>query len=175
VILGVAGVAPRDGYGSTRTGLLVASNIVWTAWRLLQRTTTGLMDGSLPPEQHALVLNILERYRALGIDYHALRTRESGARRFISLHVLVPGVWTIDHGHQLPKISNARYVKRCRIRRYLPISNHWMIQPHRTISALTARQTMSARFFRRLLLLSLLLLLAAPAWPGMPPGIGSAP
>ncbi|HRF13740.1 MAG TPA: cation transporter dimerization domain-containing protein, partial [Candidatus Accumulibacter phosphatis] len=80
---------------------LVASNIVWTAWRLLQRTTTGLMDGSLPPEQHALVLNILERYRSLGIDYHALRTRESGARRFVSLHVLVPGVWTIDHGHQL--------------------------------------------------------------------------
>lgn len=102
VILGVAGVAATGWlWLDPLLALLVASNIVWTAWRLLQRTTTGLMDGSLPPEQHALVLNILERYRSLGIDYHALRTRESGARRFVSLHVLVPGVWTIDHGHQL--------------------------------------------------------------------------
>jgi divalent metal cation (Fe/Co/Zn/Cd) transporter len=81
--------------------LLVASNIVWTAWRLLQRSTAGLMDGSLPADQHARVLAILERYRALGIDFHALRTRESGAHSFISLHVLVPGAWTITRGHQL--------------------------------------------------------------------------
>jgi divalent metal cation (Fe/Co/Zn/Cd) transporter len=59
------------------------------------------MDGSLPPEEHALVLAILERYRAQGIEFHAVRTRESGTRRFISLHVLVPGSWTISRGHQL--------------------------------------------------------------------------
>jgi len=81
--------------------LLVAANIVWTGWRLLQRSAVGLMDGSLPPEEHALVLAILERYRALGIEFHAVRTRESGTRRFISLHVLVPGSWTISRGHQL--------------------------------------------------------------------------
>jgi len=74
---------------------------VWTGWRLLQRSAVGLMDGSLPPEEHALVLAILERYRALGIEFHAVRTRESGTRRFISLHVLVPGSWTISRGHQL--------------------------------------------------------------------------
>ena len=81
--------------------LLVATNIVWTGWGLLQRSAVGLMDGSLPPEEHALVLAILERYRAQGIEFHAVRTRESGTRRFISLHVLVPGSWTISRGHQL--------------------------------------------------------------------------
>lgn len=102
VILGVAGVAFTGWlWLDPALALLVAINIVWTAWRLLQRSATGLMDGSLPPEQHALLLTILERYRVLGIDYHALRTRESGARRFISLHVLVPGAWTIARGHQL--------------------------------------------------------------------------
>lgn len=102
VILGVAGVALTGWlWLDPVLALLVASNIVWTAWRLLQRSTAGLMDGSLPTEQHAKVLAILDRFRALGIDFHALRTRESGARSFISLHVLVPGEWTITRGHQL--------------------------------------------------------------------------
>ena len=83
----------------------VAGNIVWTGWGLLRQSATGLMDTTLPPADHAAVLAVLDRYRAeggaQGIDFHALRTRESGARRFVQLHVLVPGHWTIDRGHVL--------------------------------------------------------------------------
>ena len=81
--------------------LLVAMNIVWTGWKLVHRSTSGLMDGALPPEDHAQVVAILARYQERGIDYHALRTRESGARRFIELHLLVPGAWSIRKGHDL--------------------------------------------------------------------------
>jgi cation diffusion facilitator family transporter len=81
--------------------LLVAANIVWMGWRLLYRSAEGLMDVALPPDEHAQVLAVLSVYRQQGIDYHALRTRESGARRFVELHVLVPGEWTIQRGHEL--------------------------------------------------------------------------
>ena len=81
--------------------LLVAANIVRMGWQLLRRSAHGLMDVSLPDGEHAQVLAVLSRYRAQGIDYHALRTRESGARRFVELHVLVPGEWTIQQGHEL--------------------------------------------------------------------------
>jgi cation diffusion facilitator family transporter len=81
--------------------LLVAANIVWTGWKLVYRSTQGLMDVALPHAEHALVVAILTRYREQGIDYHALRTRESGARRFVELHVLVPGHWSIQQGHEL--------------------------------------------------------------------------
>ena len=81
--------------------LLVAMNIVWTGWRLLQRSADGLMDIALPPEQHHAVVAVLDVYRQQGIDYHALRTRQSGARSFIEVHVLVPGAWTVQHGHDL--------------------------------------------------------------------------
>ncbi|MDR2788905.1 MAG: cation diffusion facilitator family transporter [Candidatus Accumulibacter sp.] len=81
--------------------LLVAVNIVWTGLKLIHDSTLGLMDSALPPEEHAKVVGILERYRVEGIDYHALRTRESGARRFIELHVLVPGAWPVRRGHDL--------------------------------------------------------------------------
>jgi cation diffusion facilitator family transporter len=81
--------------------LLVAANIVWAGWKLVYRSTQGLMDVALPHAEHALVVAILARYREHGIDYHALRTRESGARRFVELHVLVPGHWSIQQGHEL--------------------------------------------------------------------------
>ena len=81
--------------------LLVAANIVWTGWKLLYRSTQGLMDVALPSEDNDRVLAILDRYREQGIDFHALRTREPGARRFVELHVLVPGEWTIQKGHEL--------------------------------------------------------------------------
>ena len=81
--------------------LLVAINILWTGWKLVRRSTSGLMDGALPPEDHAQLTTILARYKAQGIDYHALRTRESGAHRFVELHLLVPGAWSIRKGHDL--------------------------------------------------------------------------
>ena len=81
--------------------LLVAANIVWTGWRLLRRSARGLMDITLPDEDHLAVQAVLSGYRAHGVDFHALRTRESGARRFIELHMLVPGRWSVQRAHEL--------------------------------------------------------------------------
>jgi cation diffusion facilitator family transporter len=81
--------------------LLVAANIVWTGWRLIQRSADGLMDVALPPEQHQSAVDVLNTYRPQGIDFHALRTRQAGARSFVEVHVLVPGAWTVQRGHDL--------------------------------------------------------------------------
>jgi cation diffusion facilitator family transporter len=79
--------------------LLVAVNIVWTGWQLMQRSAAGLMDVSLPAEQLAQVEALLTGYREQGLEFHALRTRQAGSRVFVTLHVLVPGSWTVQHGH----------------------------------------------------------------------------
>lgn len=81
--------------------LIFAGNIIYTGWTLLQRAVHGLMDMALPPAEHAAVIAILERYRAAGADYHALRTRESGTRRFVDVHLLVPGEWSLRRAHDL--------------------------------------------------------------------------
>ncbi|SBT08173.1 conserved membrane hypothetical protein [Candidatus Accumulibacter aalborgensis] len=102
VIAGLGGVSLTGWLWLDPTvALLVAGNIVWTGWRLLQRSAAGLMDGSLPATEHGLVIAVLDRYRQQGIEFHALRSRESGSRSFVSLHVLVPGDWTVARGHQL--------------------------------------------------------------------------
>ena len=82
-------------------GLLVAANIVWTGVRLLRDTANGLLDRALPPEDLEKISKILSRYEERGVRFHAVRTRAAGQRRFISMHVLVPGRWTVQQGHDL--------------------------------------------------------------------------
>jgi cation diffusion facilitator family transporter len=81
--------------------LAVAGNIVWSGYRLMQRSVHGLLDRALPPEKMQALRGALERHRARGIDFHALRTRQAGARSFVTLHVLVPADWTVAQGHGL--------------------------------------------------------------------------
>jgi len=79
--------------------LAVAVNILWTGWHLMRRSTAGLMDVALPDGELQAISAVLDRYREQGLEFHALRTRQAGTRAFVSLHVLVPGVWTVQQGH----------------------------------------------------------------------------
>ncbi len=81
--------------------LLVAGNIVWTGVRIVRRSILGLMDTALSGQEQGRVLKVLEKYRDGVVEFHALRTRQAGARRFVSVHVLVPGTWTVQRGHEL--------------------------------------------------------------------------
>jgi cation diffusion facilitator family transporter len=81
--------------------LAVAVNILWTGFQLMRRSILGLLDRALPMGEREVVLEIFERYKQRGVDYHALRTRQAGARRFVTAHVLVPGNWSVQRGHQL--------------------------------------------------------------------------
>lgn len=81
--------------------LIVAVNIIWAGVRLLRETGSGLLDASLPADEQALITNLLQPYQEKGIQFHALRTRIAGSRRFVAFHVLVPGDWTVQRGHQL--------------------------------------------------------------------------
>lgn len=88
--------------------LVVAANIVWTGGQLIRRSLLGLLDTALPVEDIERIDLVLNRYRQeYGIQTHALRTRQAGQRRFISLHVLVPGRWSVQRGHHLlEKLEN---------------------------------------------------------------------
>jgi cation diffusion facilitator family transporter len=81
--------------------LVVAANIVFTGGRIVMNSVAGLMDAALPADEIAIVRQLLDRHAAEGIEYHALRTRQSGALRFVSVHILVPPEWTVQHGHEL--------------------------------------------------------------------------
>jgi len=81
--------------------IAVGLNIVWTAYQLIRRSVEGLMDGALPSEDQQKIEEVIAQYRRRGVDFHALRTRQSAARRFVSVHMLVPGAWTVHDAHHL--------------------------------------------------------------------------
>jgi cation diffusion facilitator family transporter len=81
--------------------LVVAANIVWSGFHIVRDSVEGLMDSALPSKDQALIQKVLDSYQENGIEFHALRTRQSGARRFVSMHVLVPGDWSVQEGHIL--------------------------------------------------------------------------
>jgi cation diffusion facilitator family transporter len=81
--------------------LLVAANIGFTGIRIVRQAILGLMDTALAPVDQQAIAGVLQRHTQERVQFHALRTRQAGARRFISVHVLVPGDWTVQRGHDL--------------------------------------------------------------------------
>jgi cation diffusion facilitator family transporter len=103
VIVGVGAVGLTDWQIlDPIVAVLVAANIVLIGVRIVRKSILGLMDTALPRHEQDTLRSILAKFTDSGeIQYHALRTRQSGARRFISMHVVVPGEWTVHQGHTL--------------------------------------------------------------------------
>jgi cation diffusion facilitator family transporter len=100
VIAGVAAVAATGWlWLDPLLALAVAANILWWGVRLMRRSALGLLDRALPEADRRAIDAALEPYRAQGIEFHALRTRAAAGRSFVSMHVLVPGAWSVQRGH----------------------------------------------------------------------------
>jgi cation diffusion facilitator family transporter len=101
----IAGVAAVGITGWERLdpliALAVAVNIFVVGVRLVHRSGGGLLDRALPDDDQRAIDDVLERARSQGIVFHGVRSRQAGRRAFVSLHVLVPGDWTVKQGHDL--------------------------------------------------------------------------
>jgi cation diffusion facilitator family transporter len=89
--------------------LAVAVHIIWTGVRLMRRSWKGLLDAAISSEDSGEVTKLFSEYsKRYGVTFHALRTRQAGARRFISFHFLVPDAWTVARAHQLSEEIESR-------------------------------------------------------------------
>lgn len=82
-------------------GLLLALYIIATGVGLVRESMLGLMDTGLPAPQMEMIRTTLARYAEEGVQYHALLTRRAAARQFMSVHLLMPGSWSITRGHDI--------------------------------------------------------------------------
>jgi cation diffusion facilitator family transporter len=102
VIIGVAGVAITGWERlDALIALAVAVNIVATGSGLVGRSVGGLMDRALGEPERRQIEDVLAEFERDGVRFHALRTRQAGQRAFVSLHVLVPGTWNVQRGHDV--------------------------------------------------------------------------
>lgn len=78
----------------------VALNILKEGWRLIWRSSQGLMDEALEPEVLAVVQQVLDGFAThqLGsetIRFDHLYTRKAGQRRFVDVHMHLPATWAL--------------------------------------------------------------------------------
>lgn len=102
VLVGVGAVAitgwqPLDSI----VALAVAANIVSSGIGIVRGSISGLMDTALPAADQEIIQSVLAKYQEDGMHYHEIRTRQSGSVKIVTLHVLVPGDWSVEHGHKL--------------------------------------------------------------------------
>ncbi len=82
--------------------LVVGLNIIRVGYGLLRRSASGLLDAALPLDDAAKVAGVIDRYgHEQPVEFHALRTQESGRQRFVYVDVQVPGEWTVERAHDL--------------------------------------------------------------------------
>lgn len=103
VLIGVALVAiTRQPMLDPIVALLAGANILWTGFSLIRGSVAGLMDIALPADTSRKLFKVLDRFREPGkIQFHAVRTRQAGNRQFMEFHMLVPGAWSVQRGHDL--------------------------------------------------------------------------
>jgi cation diffusion facilitator family transporter len=89
--------------------IAVALHILWTGFGLMRRSVRGLLDPAISAEDQKEVAKLIAEYsKRYGVSFHALRTRQAGARQFVSFHLLVPDAWTVAQAHQLSEEIEAR-------------------------------------------------------------------
>jgi cation diffusion facilitator family transporter len=90
--------------------MAVGLNIIITGINLLRSSTAGLMDKALSDDDHLKIVKVLTKFESEEVKFHALQTREAGRQRFVSMHVLVPGAWSIQKGHDLSEELEAEII-----------------------------------------------------------------
>jgi cation diffusion facilitator family transporter len=128
VVLAVPKLAILDSLMAIGVGI----HIVFTGVDLLRRSADGLMDASLPNDEvdraHAAIRGVLPD----GTSYHALRTRKSGSRRFVELHLLVPGAMSVAESHALcDHVESALDAALAKIAVTIHVEPSETQQPHR--------------------------------------------
>ena len=89
--------------------IAVAVHILWTGFGLVRRSVKGLLDPAISAEDQREVTKLFGEYsKRYGVSFHALRTRQAGARRFVSFHILVPDAWTVAQAHRLSEEIESR-------------------------------------------------------------------
>lgn len=97
IVAGITGWAILDPI----VGLIVGANIIRTGFQLARRSASGLMDAALPTSAQETIQAVISKYSEMGVTFHALRTRQAAARQFVSVHMLVPGNWTVHDAHHI--------------------------------------------------------------------------
>jgi cation diffusion facilitator family transporter len=80
---------------------IVALNILWSGWKVMKSSLSGLMDESVPAENLKNIREVIASEAVGALEAHDLRTRHAGKVTFIDFHLVVPGETTVNAAHDI--------------------------------------------------------------------------
>jgi len=81
-------------------GIGIAFFILYSAWEIVKESIDLLMDHELPDEDRNKIIEVLENDTA-SLGFHELKTRRSGTRIFVQLHLELDSTLTLAVAHAL--------------------------------------------------------------------------
>ncbi|KGJ04465.1 cation diffusion facilitator family transporter [Paracoccus halophilus] len=102
VVIGVALVA-LTGWAvlDPLLAALVALNILWSGWKVMISSLSGLMDEAVGEDMLTDIRAAILTAGNGAIEAHDLRTRHAGPRTFIDFHLVVDGQTTVAAAHDI--------------------------------------------------------------------------
>lgn len=102
VLLGV-GLAVATGWSilDPALAMLVGVNILWSGWKVMASSVSGLLDEAVPEKTLVTIRDIISDKASGALEAHDLRTRHAGAVTFIDFHLVVDGQTTVSDAHDI--------------------------------------------------------------------------
>ena len=79
--------------------IIVALIILKASYDLTKRSVSGIMDVKLSDNEENIIRSIISEHYSDYAEYHDLRSRMSGAERFVDLHLVVPKNQNVAEAH----------------------------------------------------------------------------
>jgi cation diffusion facilitator family transporter len=107
----VAMVAPSWSFIDAVGALMVCLFILHAAWKIMQPSVTQLIDAGAPRRERQTLESL-----ALAVDgvvsAHALRTRYTGSKLAVDLHIEVDGELTVREGHAIGEAVRRQLLRK---------------------------------------------------------------
>ncbi|KPP88287.1 MAG: putative Co/Zn/Cd cation transporter [Rhodobacteraceae bacterium HLUCCO07] len=80
---------------------LVAVNILWSGWRVVSASLSGLMDEAVSEGELEQIRTVISDAAEGAIEAHDLKTRQAGQATFIEFHLVVDGDTSVTSAHDI--------------------------------------------------------------------------
>lgn len=80
---------------------VVALNILWSGWKVMKSSLSGLMDEAVPEDVLKTIRDVISDQAVGAREAHDLRTRHAGKVTFIDFHLVVAGNTTVTDAHEI--------------------------------------------------------------------------
>jgi cation diffusion facilitator family transporter len=83
--------------------IAVALLIIRTSYQLVVKSARDLFDYSLPPQEVAMICDLILRHCPPVISFHELRSRKAGSTRYVEVHIVADRMVSLEEAHRLSR------------------------------------------------------------------------